>query len=189
MKASKELACLLFVSLVCVGLQAESPKPMPTKRQIILVGKISIGCTIDDFYARTFKGGDATKPHSVVTKLAENSCVFAKNAALGGNGGEFFFLTLDKGDKIAVRIKGFEYLPFSIEEAYILLPFWKEFTVPREGQFFYIGSYVYDFDLKKLEVKGVESIDEYDAAQIAANKAFNADIPLQRVPLNDLAEY
>ena len=189
MKANKKFSGFLAFCFICLGLQAEGQLPLPGKGQVVLVGKVSISCTFDEFYAKTFKDGNADNPHLVSISLAENSCGFVKGSPGGGKGGEFFFITFNKSNRIAIRIKGFTYLPYSIEEAYILLPFWKEFTIPLEGRFFYIGSLVYDFDLKKLEVTSVDSVDEYDAAQVAVNKAFNAEIPLRRVPLNDLAEY
>ena len=189
MKVNKGFSSVLIFFLICIGIQAESINPMPPTSQVILVGKVSLGCTIDDFYAKTFKGGKVGVPDFVSFKLAKNSCGFAKGSLGGANGGEFFYIPFEKGARIAIRIMGFEYRPFNIEEAYLLLPFWKEFTIPLEGQFFYIGSFVYNVDSKTYAVKSVDSIDEFDAAQIAANKAFNAEIPLRRVPLNDLAEY
>jgi len=189
MQANKKFIGFLAFCFIYLGFHAEGQLPFPGKGQVVLVGKVSISCTFDEFYAKTFKDGNADNPHLVSISLAENSCGIVKGHSGGGNGGEFFFIPFDRRSRIAIRIKGFKYLPFSIEEAYVLLPFWKEFTLPLEGQFFYIGSLVYDFDLKKVEVTSVDSVDEYDAAQIAVNKAFNAEIPLRRVPLNDLAEY
>ena len=189
MAVNKRIAVLLIFFFLCVGINAEPKMTMPASGQIVLVGRVSLNRSPNDFYAKTFRDGNAANPDFVAIELAENSCDIPEEGVEGAKGGEFFYITLDKNDKIAVRIKGFEYRLFNIEEAYILLPFWKEFTVPLEGQFFYIGSLVYTVEGLLLDVTSVNNIDEYDAAQIAANKAFNAEIPLRRVPLNDLAEY
>jgi len=189
MAVNRKITVFLVFLFLCIGINAESKMQMPASGQIALIGRVSLNRSSDDFYAKTFRGGNAANPDFVAIKLAENSCEIPEEGIEGAKGGEFFYITLDKKDKIAVRIKGFEYRLFNIEEAYIILPFWKEFTVPLEGQFFYIGSLVYTVEGMLLDVTSVDSIDEFDAAQIAANKAFDAEIPLRRVPLNDLAEY
>jgi len=188
-KVNKKIALFLVLSFFYIGVHAEAKIPMPTSGQVVLVGKVSLSCSIDDFYAKTFKGGNADAPDFISIIPAKNSCGISKGSVRGANGGEFFFIPYDKGSRIAIRIKGFNYMLFNIEEAYLMLPFWKEFTLPLDGQFFYIGSFVYNVDSKTFDVKSVDSVDEFDAAQIAANKYFDAEIPLRRVPLNDLAEY
>ena len=191
MRVSKRFAAILVFAFLCIGLNAKSKMKitMPARNQIVLVGRVSLNRSVDDFYAKTFRGANAATPDFAAIQLAENSCEIPEEGVEGANGGEFFFITLDKNDKIAVRIKGFSYRLYNIEEACISLPFWKEFTVPLEGQFFYIGSLVYTVEGMLLDVTSVDSVDEYDAAQVVVNKRFNREIPLRRVPLNDLAEY
>jgi hypothetical protein len=191
MRISKRFTVILVFAFLCIGVHAKSKTKitMPARNQIVLVGRVSLNRSVDDFYAKTFRGANAATPDFVTIKLAENSCVIPEEGVEGANGGEFFFITLDKNEKIAVRIKGFAYRLYGVEEAYISLPFWKEFTVPLDGQFFYIGSLVYTVEGMLLDVTSVDSIDEYDAAQIAVNKRYNREIPFRRVPLNDLAEY
>ena len=68
----------------------------------------------------------------------------------------------------------------------ITLPVSMEFTVPKNVNYVYIGSFVYEWEGHDFKIKNIEQVDDYEnAAKFIAEK-YGADAKLERVSLREM---
>ncbi len=183
---------LIAVALACLSLCAyakESKNKNADMEPITLLVKVSLAQKIDPFYAETFEGDplieDWVYPDSLEFLFRLRGTKHLAKAC--NKAGEFFLISraYPKNDG-HLEYESFNYLPYGIFDAHLTLPFAKEITIPEGARFVYIGSLVYDIDPKTFQVKSVKILDEYEAAQAAANKLCGKEVELIRAPIKDL---
>ena len=157
--------------------------------EVSLLFKISLKERIDPFYARTF-GGNPAEDDLVFPDTLREYITSRHVKKYCKKEGELFFVYCTYPRKEGkINFNGFYYLPYGIFDAYIVLPFMKEITVPEGADYVYIGTLEYDIDPKTFQVRSMKLIDEYDEAKIATPTILKKKkAELVRLPENSLRD-
>lgn len=191
----KFLIPFLFIcTAFTLNAQSKAKAPKINKRQVVIVGRVTVRVADDDFkfYAQTWGVTDFSQPDTYILyedSYKSGAFVLAGQVVKTDNGqfrqfnnGEVFYsvrnLTTDRSfvSKSAVK-----WSFFGSDSFQIWIPFAFQAQVPENVEYIYLGDFEYIVEGSDFHVAGVMLKDNYDAAKKELEEKLGKEINLCRV--------
>jgi hypothetical protein len=174
---------------------------VPEKDEVVILASVTVTPEPDNvFFSKYWKIKSNSEKHKVKETDLEPSTVYMdfmvsddkedykfNKRGLGNSSAVGAFLMRIPSDHIVKIISFTDYIA-NLPYFPIRLPLYKEFTIPEDAKYIYIGSFIYNCEGTNFDVKNIWEEDRYDEAVAYVKKVYGESAKVVRVPLRDLEQ-
>ncbi len=185
-RASKICVAVAILAILAVTtITAQAKTKAPGKNQVLLVGRCTIGSTLDDaFYARYFSYDKNPPPKHQISQIKK--IPISKTETYDepiGTLGDLYYMLMDVPSDGVIRLPGLKLYLFGNERASLFLPMPVSIKVPEGSKYLYLGTFTYAFADEYFMIKDISRSDEFDEASVAVKKLYGEKTELSRAVL------